>query len=350
MDELNNLFNHVLKDKLGYPETYEIYRVGRNTIVFESKYKGAKKLLIDKIKSDADFREKLLKELENIIRFLDYGVSDMTLSFQDYNIVVQFKTSNEVPALPYIIKTMKPQFTSKLINTKLLTLPVELHAIITSYLDLPDLQKVLYIYGQELDNYTFWTTYLISKHPYLILTRDTRGVELQGNPMAYDIILSYYDKKEFYKLTQENKIYDNINENLDPYANNFIKTLLNGSKYHYDQITRLYKDHPREFETLLKYGLLRREDYGYLISILEDPELIRKYYLEGNQAKRDIIQYHILLGDYLQKRSNFQYYIEKNLYPNSMDHTLRNIYKYTFLINYLQNVVKAMEYFKVDKF
>ena len=39
MEELNILFNQVLKDTLGYSNTYEIYKVGKNTIVAEAKRK-----------------------------------------------------------------------------------------------------------------------------------------------------------------------------------------------------------------------------------------------------------------------------------------------------------------------
>jgi hypothetical protein len=376
MEELNNLFNHVLKDKLGYPETYEIYRVGRNTIVLESKHKGAKKLLIDKIKFDIDFREKLLKELENIIRLLDFSASDMKLSFQDYNIVVQFKTSNEIIPTPSISKSIKTQFNINLQFTiRLIVLPVEIHAIISSYLNLRDIHKIFHIYGldtygHQLDTQTFWSTYLITKHPYLAPTRDTRGVELQGNPESYDMILSYYDSKNFNRLIPENMIYDDTLRTVKPPVNQMISGLLNGSKYHYDQVSILFKEYPLEFKILLKYDLLRKEDHGYLVSILDDPTLIREYYLESTQPRLTLNEYKEKIRNFNSTISYLENFIpdmqislnssstlyntrdeiERTRIRNTLNNILGYIYLYKFLMKYTQNVIKAMEYFKVDKF
>jgi hypothetical protein len=238
----------------------------------------------------------------------------------------------------------------------LINLPIEIYSVIGTYLDYHDIIHLLDLL--HVDNSKFWSTYLQIKHPQLL------GYQLLGNPIGYDNILSYYETADFYKLTPENKIYDNILQTNRPEMKQMISVLFSGSKYHLNQIEGLYKDYPVEFETLLKYGLLKNEDHGYFVTILNNPELIKKYYLKSSLPRftideynpdiknakevKSIIEARLRLIDVILAESISE--IVRVRTNKLMNESLQFVYVTDFSINYMQNVVNAMEYFNVNKF
>jgi len=254
MDQLDQFINRDLRGYVGYPDYYNIERIGRNTIILEPKGRPNKSKLIDEIKYNPEFRDKFLYDLINAIRTFESNVDSINISFQgnSININLNYDFGIRAPSVSTNIKYF----------TQPLQLPVEIFSIISSYLEHPDLRKLLTIYNQFDNNFIFWNTYLSLRHPYLT----GRKFIFNGDPLGVDKILSYYDTGNFYKSTPETIPCDEYNK---AHINDDMKVgLYNhfGSVYHYNMLEKLYEEYPVEFNSLVWNNLIRKEDHRYLLT------------------------------------------------------------------------------------
>jgi hypothetical protein len=238
----------------------------------------------------------------------------------------------------------------------LINLPIEIYATIGTYLNYSDIYKIPHV-----DNPRFWNIYLQIKHSQII------NYKLIGDPIGFDKILSYYKTADFNKLTPENKKYDDAVSTITTNIIDMIKLIKDGSKYHYDSINKLYTEYPNEFKILLKYELLRREDHGYLISLLDDLDEIRKYYLEYYfteytlQRLKERLDYTIhhlnmvksVISDFSTTLSNldinsFHYTDQREMLIERIDMFTGYLYIYLFCIKVYENLIKIMDHFNIE--
>jgi len=206
---------------------------------------------------------------------------------------------------------------------EVINLPIEIYAIISSYIDFSELLP--FIWGLDINtkNSDFWYMYLSNRYPGLI------NKKLKGSLTGYIQILDYYDK---------------------PYFKEWDKSFHDGNKQHYINISEFYKEFPVEFESLVDWDILSEDNMLYLISLISNPKIVKKLYKKGgplNLTKEGLIKL-------ISHRDSEIHYKNKLLKDSNTkegaikESIMIDVFNDTFIIKYLTHLLHMMEYYNLD--